>query len=92
MVGDADTTLAATLDELGVRLTKAEMKLNVRPLLKVICTRFFGRSTGPCEREGDSMSVTVRVCECASVCRWVERSAVVGGERVVCVCDVKVRV
>jgi 116 kDa U5 small nuclear ribonucleoprotein component len=45
-VGDVDTTLADTLVELGVKLTKSEMKLNIRPLLRLICARFFGEFNG----------------------------------------------
>lgn len=45
-VGDVDTTLVDTLDELGIKLTKSELKLNIRPLLKLICARFFGEFTG----------------------------------------------
>ena len=42
MVGDVDTTLPSILDELGVGLTKTEMKMNIRPLLKLVCSRFLG--------------------------------------------------
>lgn len=45
-VGDVDTTLPDTLDELGIKLTKTELKLNIRPLLKLICARFFGEFSG----------------------------------------------
>jgi 116 kDa U5 small nuclear ribonucleoprotein component len=45
-VGDVDTTLGDTLAELGIKLTKSEMKLNIRPLLRLICARFFGEFTG----------------------------------------------
>lgn len=41
-VGDVDTTLPQTLDELGVALTKTELALNIRPLLRLVCQRFFG--------------------------------------------------
>ena len=46
VVGDVDTTLPGVLDELGIHLTKEEMKLNIRPLLKLICRKFFGDFTG----------------------------------------------
>ena len=46
MVGDVDTTLPAILNELGIRLNKDEMKLNIRPLLRLIFTRFLGPFTG----------------------------------------------
>lgn len=38
--------MSDTLAELGVKLTKTEMKLNIRPLLRLICARFFGEFTG----------------------------------------------
>ena len=34
------------LDELGIRLTKTELKLNIRPLLRLVCARFFGEFKG----------------------------------------------
>lgn len=40
VVGDVDTTLPGVLDELNIRLTKEEMKINIRPLLRLICNRF----------------------------------------------------
>ena len=46
MVGDVDTTLVGVLDELGIRLTKTELKLNIRPLLRLVCARFFGEFKG----------------------------------------------
>ncbi|XP_078572893.1 116 kDa U5 small nuclear ribonucleoprotein component-like [Branchiostoma floridae x Branchiostoma japonicum] len=46
VVGDVDSTLPRALEELGVHLTKEEMKMNIRPLLKLICRRFFGDFTG----------------------------------------------
>jgi U5 small nuclear ribonucleoprotein component len=41
-----DSTLEETLSELDIRLTKSELKLNIRPLLRLICARFFGEFTG----------------------------------------------
>lgn len=41
-----DTTLEDTLAELDVRLTKTELKMNIRPLLRLVCARFFGEFTG----------------------------------------------
>ena len=41
-VGDVDLTLPKTLDELGVHLTKEELKFNIRVLLRIVCQRFFG--------------------------------------------------
>jgi len=46
VVGDVDTTLPAVLDELGIRLTKEEMKINIRPLLRLICNKFLGDFSG----------------------------------------------
>ncbi len=33
-------------DELGIKLTSDESKMNIRPLLRLVCTRFFGDFTG----------------------------------------------
>jgi U5 small nuclear ribonucleoprotein component len=33
-------------DELGISLTKEERKLNIRPLMRLVCRRFFGDFTG----------------------------------------------
>ena len=41
-----DTSLPRTLDELGIHLTKEELKLNIRPLLRLVCKKFFGEFTG----------------------------------------------
>lgn len=46
VVGDVDSTLSGVLDELGIRLTKTELKLNIRPLLRLVCARFFGEFKG----------------------------------------------
>ncbi|KFM66411.1 U5 small nuclear ribonucleoprotein component, partial [Stegodyphus mimosarum] len=46
VVGDVDTTLPQLLDELAIKLTKTEMKLNVRPLLRLICSKFVGDFNG----------------------------------------------
>nr|XP_061805606.1 116 kDa U5 small nuclear ribonucleoprotein component isoform X2 [Nerophis lumbriciformis] len=46
VVGDVDTSLPRVLDELGVHLSKEELKLNIRPLLRLVCNRFFGEFTG----------------------------------------------
>ena len=45
VVGDVDTTLPQVLDELGIVLSKSELKLNIRPLLRLVCQRFFGENT-----------------------------------------------
>ncbi|XP_050663601.1 116 kDa U5 small nuclear ribonucleoprotein component [Leptidea sinapis] len=46
VVGDVDSTLPEVLEELGIKLTKLESKLNVRPLLRLVCSRFFGDFCG----------------------------------------------
>ncbi|CAF4386779.1 unnamed protein product, partial [Rotaria magnacalcarata] len=35
VVGDVDSTLPGVIDELGIRLTKTELKLNIRPLVRL---------------------------------------------------------
>ncbi len=32
--------------DLGVKLTRTELKMNIRPLLRLVCARFFGEFTG----------------------------------------------
>lgn len=46
VIGDVDTTLPKVLDELGIYLNKQEMKMNIRPLLRLVCQKFFGEFTG----------------------------------------------
>jgi len=46
VVGEVDTCLPMLCDQLGIRLTKEETKLNVRPLLRIVCSRFLGNFTG----------------------------------------------
>ncbi|PFX21377.1 116 kDa U5 small nuclear ribonucleoprotein component-like [Stylophora pistillata] len=46
VVGDADTSLPKLMDELGIHLSKSEMQMNIRPLLSLVCRRFFGDFTG----------------------------------------------
>lgn len=41
-----DECLPRLCDELGISLTKEERKLNIRPLLRLVCNRFFGDFTG----------------------------------------------
>ena len=47
-MGDVDECLPRVCAELGVHLTKEERHLNMRPLLRLICQRFFGEFTGQC--------------------------------------------
>lgn len=47
-VGDVDTTLPQTLDELGIVLTKTELSMNIKPLLRLVCQRFFGGHSSKC--------------------------------------------
>ena len=46
VVGDVDESLPRVCDELGIHLTKEESKMNIRPLLRLILSRFFGSFTG----------------------------------------------
>ena len=46
MVGDVDASLTRVCDELGIHLTKEESKMNIRPLLRLVLSRFFGSFTG----------------------------------------------
>lgn len=46
VVGDVDECLPRMCDELGISLTKEEKKMNIRPLLCIVCRRFFGDFTG----------------------------------------------
>ena len=46
VVGDVDSTLPRVLDELGVFLSKEELKINIRPLLRLVCSRFLGDFSG----------------------------------------------
>ncbi|KAJ8313489.1 hypothetical protein KUTeg_008050 [Tegillarca granosa] len=46
VVGDVDECLPRVCDELGISLTKEERKMNIRPLMRIICRRFFGDFTG----------------------------------------------
>ncbi|KAA3675336.1 116 kDa U5 small nuclear ribonucleoprotein component [Paragonimus westermani] len=45
-VGDVDTSLPGLCAQLGIGLSKSEMKLNIRPLLRIIFKRFFGDFSG----------------------------------------------
>lgn len=42
VVGDVDSKLTTLTHELGIKLTKSESLLNIRPLLRLIFIRFFG--------------------------------------------------
>lgn len=46
VVGDVDGSLADTLAELNIKVTKEEMKCNIRPLLRLVCSRFLGNFSG----------------------------------------------
>uniref|UniRef100_A0A7E4W7P8 Tr-type G domain-containing protein n=1 Tax=Panagrellus redivivus TaxID=6233 RepID=A0A7E4W7P8_PANRE len=45
VIGDVDTSLPTICAELGILLSKSEARMNVRPLLALICRRFFGDFT-----------------------------------------------
>lgn len=42
VVGEADEGLKDMIAEMGIKLTKKEMQLNIRSLLKLVCSRFLG--------------------------------------------------
>eukprot|EP01083_Nonionella_stella_P218945 784660_1 len=46
IVGTDTKNLGAVLGELGISLKKAEMLLDIKPLLRVVMSRFFGGSAG----------------------------------------------
>eukprot|EP01134_Creolimax_fragrantissima_P006103 CFRG6103T1 len=46
VVGDVDSTLTATMKDVGIYLKKEERVMNTRPLLKLVCERFFGPHSG----------------------------------------------
>jgi len=46
IAGDVDSKLPDLLAELGVTMTKSEQRMNVRCVLKLVCSRFFGNATG----------------------------------------------
>ena len=46
MVGDVDSNLPNILDELNIHVSKQEMKMNIRPLLRLICGRFLKDFSG----------------------------------------------
>ncbi|KAL3124898.1 hypothetical protein niasHT_001791 [Heterodera trifolii] len=45
VVGDVDTCLPKLQQHLGIKLNKEEQRMNVRPLITLICQRFFGSFT-----------------------------------------------
>jgi len=46
VVGDVDGSLPMLCQQLGIKIGKEEAKMNIRPLLKLICSRFLGDFTG----------------------------------------------
>lgn len=46
VVGDVDSNLPNILDELNIHVSKQEMKMNIRPLLRLICGRFLKDFSG----------------------------------------------
>lgn len=46
IVGNVDDNLMRICDELNIRVTKEEQRLNIRPLLRILCRRFFGNNSG----------------------------------------------
>ncbi|CAD5222309.1 unnamed protein product [Bursaphelenchus xylophilus] len=45
VAGDVDTCLPRFTREMGIKLNKKEQKMNIRPLIALICRRFFGDFT-----------------------------------------------
>uniref|UniRef100_A0A0K0DVK5 Tr-type G domain-containing protein n=1 Tax=Strongyloides stercoralis TaxID=6248 RepID=A0A0K0DVK5_STRER len=45
VIGDVDTALPDMMAELSIHLTKQEQKMNIRPLISLICRKFFGDFT-----------------------------------------------
>ncbi len=45
-MGDADGAMYRVVEELGIKLNKEEQKMNIRPLLALVCKRVFGDFTG----------------------------------------------
>ena len=46
VVGDIETTLPYTLEELGISLNRSELQMNMRELLRTVCKKFFGEHCG----------------------------------------------
>ena len=46
VVGEEAPVLARTLSELGIKLKRSELHLDVKPLLKLVMSQFLGRATG----------------------------------------------
>jgi U5 small nuclear ribonucleoprotein component len=59
VVGDVDECLPRLADELHIHLSKDERRLNIRPLLRLVCKRFFGEMKG--ERGGGMHLLRFRV-------------------------------
>ncbi|KAL2892653.1 hypothetical protein RDABS01_008562 [Bienertia sinuspersici] len=66
VIGEHRKSVEATLAELGVTLSNAAYRLNVRPLLRLACSSVFGTATGftdmlvhhvPCGKEASSKKV-----------------------------------
>jgi len=46
VIGEDEDTLKHTLSSLGIYLKASEYKLDVKPLLRLVCQKFFGIATG----------------------------------------------
>lgn len=46
IVGDVDECLPMVCEELGIHLTKDEKRMNIRPLLRLVLSRFLGEMSG----------------------------------------------
>ncbi|KAK2710270.1 hypothetical protein QYM36_013797, partial [Artemia franciscana] len=56
VVGDVDVNIDQVCDELGIKLASQEKKMNIRPLLKLVCNRFMGSWNGLIEMLVDHVS------------------------------------
>lgn len=46
IAGDVDTCLPRFSRDMGIKLNKKEQNMNIRPLIALVCKRFFGDFTG----------------------------------------------
>ena len=72
VVGDVDTTLPQVLDELGIVLSKTEMKMNIRPLLRLVCQKFFGEHTSKSKKlQNDNHSLRLILEATYTLYKWL---------------------
>lgn len=71
VIGEDTETLKETLASLGIVLKASAYKMDVRPLLRLVCSQFFGPATGFVDMVVEHVPNPVegaraKVCEC----RW----------------------